>query len=183
MLSPHSSMTAALASSIRLLIYFFIWSFLLSGAFTGRLFFERLFLCCFSSVETSVTHLQIQIQSQYCLLVFSLADISPCLSVLSSLCFWKKDVYDVCSGRKARRLRLFSVFSSRRLVSTLILFFSVFFFSFLKKSGISTSLLSHRPWHWTHKHTSCHDQHASDIKTWRASFDYYKRIPQHHRRL
>lgn len=45
----YSSMTAALASSIRSFMYFFIRSFLLSGTFLWRFFCESFFLLWFSS--------------------------------------------------------------------------------------------------------------------------------------
>lgn len=56
----------------------------------------------------------------------------------------KMEVVEACSGRNFSRrggLSLLLIFSP------VIFFLSTFLFIFLKKSGISTSLLSHSPWH------------------------------------
>lgn len=58
-----------------------------------------------------------------------------------------KDAVEACRGRKGS----LSFVWSPALSPPLIFFFSVFFFNFLKKSGISTSLLSQRPWHYGEK--------------------------------
>lgn len=54
----------------------------------------------------------------------------------------KMEVVEACRGRNFSRRRGLSLLL---ILSPVIFFFSTFLFIFLKKSGISTSLLSHSP--------------------------------------
>ncbi len=158
LLISYSSMTAALASSIRPFMYCFVRSFLLRGTFHCCFFCECFFTLWFESADTIFdNHKYVWHHKEHtgpcemcaCVYVCTLfvrsiisVEILPCLSGLSALCLRRKEVYDMYEGKKGICLL---VFSSRCLDPPAILFFSVFLFSFLKKSGISTSLLSHKP--------------------------------------
>lgn len=73
--------------------------------------------------------------------VFSPTDSSELLC----FCLQNMEVVEAWMGRNFSRRNDFSL---HPVLSTPVIFFlSTFFFSFLKKSGISTSLLSHSPWH------------------------------------
>lgn len=152
-------MMAALTCSILSLITCRILCFLVSGVlFWCRLFF---LLGCFLGFTSTVkkkknnNNEEIGLKHQTVLIVGHKQNLRFSMLIFSGYSpsdsadppvfrLQKMEVVEACRGRNlSRRSGLSLLF----ILSPVIFFLSTFLFIFLKKSGISTSLLSHSPWH------------------------------------
>lgn len=152
-------MTAALTCSILSLISCRILCFLVSGVFR-RLFLLGRFLGFTSTVKNQQTKATQQPPPSlnYCTYTKMERKTSEKQLFDIPFCGWlpsdsvdapafrrqKMEVVEACRGRNFSRRRGLSLML---ILSPVIFFLSTFLFIFLKKSGISTSLLSHSPWH------------------------------------